>query len=440
MRNLGLAFLFTILLHQCFFRPHGGVEATGAGFIQTRGPHFVLNGDLFYANGFNAYWLMYVAADPTQRSKVSAAFREARSHDLTVARTWAFSDGGYRALQYAPGAYNQDMFQGLDFVVAEARRYGMKLILSFANNYDSFGGKKQYVNWARAQGGGGGLASDDDFFTHPLVRTYYKNHIRTVLNRQNTFTGIRYKDDPTIMAWELMNEPRCTSDSSGRTIQAWITEMAWFVKSIDRNHLLEAGLEGFYGPSTPQRMNVNPPVQVGTDFVANNRVSGIDFATVHSYPDQWLSNSNDESQLSFMNNWLDAHIQDAQYVLRKPILIAEFGKSWKDAGFSAYRRDQLFNAVYYKIYASAKRGGAAAGGLFWQLLTEGMDSFRDGYEVVLGQSSSTGDLIARQSHKLYQVRKIFGRMRNQERWRKARAARKGQWQSGSRNGRKGVGN
>ncbi|CAI0392348.1 unnamed protein product [Linum tenue] len=401
MRNLGLAFLFTILLHQCFFRPHGGVEATGAGFIQTRGPHFVLNGDLFYANGFNAYWLMYVAADPTQRSKVSAAFREARSHDLTVARTWAFSDGGYRALQYAPGAYNQDMFQGLDFVVAEARRYGMKLILSFANNYDSFGGKKQYVNWARAQGGGGGLASDDDFFTHPLVRTYYKNHIRTVLNRQNTFTGIRYKDDPTIMAWELMNEPRCTSDSSGRTIQ-----MAWFVKSIDRNHLLEAGLEGFYGPSTPQRMNVNPPVQVGTDFVANNRVSGIDFATVHSYPDQ----------------------------------CAEFGKSWKDAGFSAYRRDQLFNAVYYKIYASAKRGGAAAGGLFWQLLTEGMDSFRDGYEVVLGQSSSTGDLIARQSHKLYQVRKIFGRMRNQERWRKARAARKGQWQSGSRNGRKGVGN
>lgn len=69
------------------------------------------NGYPFYANGFNAYWLMYIASDPSQRSKVTAAFREASSHGLTVARTWAFSDGGYRPLQYAPGSYNEDMFK-----------------------------------------------------------------------------------------------------------------------------------------------------------------------------------------------------------------------------------------------------------------------------------------------------------------------------------------
>ena len=76
----------------------------GDGFVRTRGIHFMLNNGPYYANGFNAYWLMYVASDPSQRSKVSAAFREASSHGLTVARTWAFNDGGYRALQYAPGA------------------------------------------------------------------------------------------------------------------------------------------------------------------------------------------------------------------------------------------------------------------------------------------------------------------------------------------------
>lgn len=63
--------------------------------------------------------------------------------------------------------------------------------------------------------------------------------------------------------------------------------MASFVKSIDRNHLLEAGLEGFYGQSTPQRKSLNPGFNIGTDFIANNRIPGIDFATVHLYPDQW---------------------------------------------------------------------------------------------------------------------------------------------------------
>ncbi len=136
-----------------------------------------------------------------------------------------------------------------------------------------------------------------------------------------------------------------------------------------------------------------------------------------------LSNSNDQYQLSFLNNWLNAHIQDAQYILRKPIFLTEFGKSSKDSGFSTYQRDLLFNTVYYKIYSSAKRGGAAAGGLFWQLLTEGMDSFRDGYEIVLSQSPSTANVIAQQSRKLYQIRKIFARMRNVERWKRARAIR-----------------
>lgn len=61
--------------------------------------------------------------------------------------------------------------------------------------------------------------------------------------------------------------------------------MASYLKSLDGNHLLEAGLEGFYGASKQQS---HPKYfQVGTDFIANNQIPGIDFATVHSYPDQW---------------------------------------------------------------------------------------------------------------------------------------------------------
>jgi mannan endo-1,4-beta-mannosidase len=108
MTYLALALLLVVLIHQGCFHFH--VEA-GDGFIRTRGVHFLLNGSPYYANGFNAYWLMYTASDPSQRPKVSAAFREAASHGLTVARTWAFSDGGYRPLQYSPGSYNEQMFK-----------------------------------------------------------------------------------------------------------------------------------------------------------------------------------------------------------------------------------------------------------------------------------------------------------------------------------------
>ena len=102
-------------------------------------------------------------------------------------------------------------------------------------------------------------------------------------------TGVAYKDEPAIFAWELMNEPRCQSDLSGKTLQAWITEMASYVKSVDPNHMVEIGLEGFYGESTPDRKRQFNPggYTVGTDFISNNLIPGVDFATIHAYPDQW---------------------------------------------------------------------------------------------------------------------------------------------------------
>lgn len=63
--------------------------------------------------------------------------------------------------------------------------------------------------------------------------------------------------------------------------------MATFVKSIDNKHLLEIGLEGFYAETTPQKQfNLNS-VKVGTDFISNNQIPQIDFATIHVYPDEW---------------------------------------------------------------------------------------------------------------------------------------------------------
>ena len=126
-----------------------------------------------------------------------------------------------------------------------------------------------------------------------------------------------------------------------------------------------------------------------------------------------LSGSSTDSQIAFLKTWLNDHIQDAQNVLKKPLLLAEFGKT-------GAQRDELFNTVYAAIYSSASAGGSAAGGLFWQLLSQGMDSFRDGYEVVLSDSTSTATLIALESQRLNRIRKMHARLRNLEKLKRAK--------------------
>lgn len=40
-----------------------------------------------------------------------------------------------------------------------------------------------------------------------------------VLTRVNSITKVEYRNDPTIFGWELINEPRCTYESSSNALQ-----------------------------------------------------------------------------------------------------------------------------------------------------------------------------------------------------------------------------
>jgi mannan endo-1,4-beta-mannosidase len=105
-----------------------------------------------------------------------------------------------------------------------------------------------------------------------------------------------YKDDPTIIAWNLINEPRCESwlasnKDCNKRFQNWLADMSTHVRSLDPNHLITIGSEGFYGDSTPQLMQYNPQAwarELGQDFVMNTNLPNIDFATVHAWPDNWM--------------------------------------------------------------------------------------------------------------------------------------------------------
>ncbi|KAL8136625.1 hypothetical protein V2J09_002626 [Rumex salicifolius] len=402
---VGLASIVAILYVSFGDMRLGFFTKPNLSFVQRNGTQLFLDGKPFYINGWNSYWLMDHAVDGFSRPRISGILQAGSKMGLTVCRTWGFNDGTYHALQVAPGLFNEQVFKALDYVVAEAGRYRVRLILSLVNNLKAYGGKTQYVKWAW-QEGIGISSSNDSFFYDPSIRTYFKSYIKTVLTRKNTITGVEYRDDPAIFAWEIINEPRCMSDPTGDTLQDWIKDMSTYVKSLDNKHLVTVGLEGFYGPKDPKRMIVNPSSwesTIGTDFIRNSLLPTIDFASVHLYPDQWLRTNRLEDKLEFVHKWLSSHIDDGNNRLKKPIMLTEFGLSSNTKGFHPRHRDRLIQLIYDTIYKSAREGGSGAGSLIWQLFVGGMEDYHDDFSIIPWQRPTTCKLLTSQSCRLARI-------------------------------------
>jgi mannan endo-1,4-beta-mannosidase len=259
------------------------------------------------------------------------------------------------------------------------------------------GGAIAYVKWAHQAGERGPegrlLHRREDFFTSDLCRGWFKALATKLATRINTITGVAYKDDPTIFAWELCNEPRYQGDSSGDVLQAWTEEMAAHVKSVDPNHMLTVGSEGFYGAASPSRAGDNPisgAAKMGVDFARNFAVRELDFACVHIWADLWLY-TGESDKLEFLDRWITGHLEEARDTFDKPVILEEFGK-WRPLGV----RDVFFE----RAFAGAVAGPAsnvpshAAGALFWHADPDGYPHDEDGFSVRLPSDSGTAQVVA----------------------------------------------
>ncbi|XP_010057854.2 mannan endo-1,4-beta-mannosidase 6 [Eucalyptus grandis] len=372
----------------------GGGGGGGAGRAQSA----------VYVNGWNSYWLMEesVWGGPS-RGRVSEMMRRGAGMGMTVCRTWAFSDGdGPNALQRSPGVFDERVFRGLDYVIVEAQRNRVRVILSLVNNLNAFGGKAQYIRWAQ-EAGENVSSSADSFFSHPTIKEYYKAYVKAVVTRKNSMTGVHYFDEPAIFAWELMNEPRGVSGSSAPLLQSWITEMAAYIKSLDQRHLITIGVEGFYGLQRQEKNAVNPgewASSLGTDFLNNSAIHNIDFASVHAYPDSWIPEASLDEKVKYLSQWVDSHIHDGDEILKKPVLFTEVGSSLHKNQQELHQRDIFLKMVYDKIYESAKKRQAGAGALIWQLLVDDTQGYADQFSFVAWNHLSTYKLIIEQSCRL----------------------------------------
>ncbi len=362
------------------------------GFVSTNGTQFMVDGSTFYYAGTNNY---YVNFKP--QYDVDQVMEDAAAMGLKVIRTWGHldagvitdevNDDGYTVFTGSvdgpgekEGIYYQyfdenlgrpvvnegkNGLEKLDYVLYKAEQEGLRVLITFTNNWEAFGGMAQYVKWAQLAGEN--VNGHDDFYTNETIKGWYKDYIETLLNHENVYTGEKYKDDPNVFSWELANEPRCESDAGceNNIVADWAAEMAEFVKSIDSNHMLAVGDEGFYNygyndfPEGDHKYVYHG--SSGIDWLSLIDIPNIDYGTIHVYCDQW-GLTKDQG-----NFWFKKHGMDAA-AANKPVIVEEFG--WKDRAERADVYSEWFDIFEGKTY----EGVEYAGTNYWMiasLTTEG---------------------------------------------------------------------
>lgn len=398
------------------------------GFVTVEDGKLQLNGGDYYFSGANTYAMLY---SPDEAEEI---LRIASDLGLNAIRFWGFWDGeeptnnptggqslppggtdqwGRPVLQSAPREYGEQAFRNFDQAIYLAHLYGVKLVIPLLNEWDEFGGLKQYLTWAghevpdlvRGCGDDGSevcfYANEETikeerfrFFTEcPECRDIYFDWVTQVLNRVNTITGVAYKDDPAIMAWEVMNEPRFgpwNGDETTLEIRDFLRDGAELIKSIDKNHLVSTGEEGFFFQCEAEQYLGLLPEETGmggaaepdckagygwdtapgegTSFVINSQIPEVDVATYHAWPFNWnkAAEQYGESYAGridvFMTEWVNSHAAAAK-ALGKPVFLGEFGlQILRREGSDLPDRNKVLRAIYKAILETD-----TAGVMYWNI-------------------------------------------------------------------------
>lgn len=348
-------------------------------FIKVNNNHFTKNGKPYYFIGTNYWYGGMLASKNGNRERLKKELDELKSLGITNLRVMATAEGGDQdytvipATQPTQGKYNQDLLEGLDFFLNELKKRDMDAILYLTNNWEWSGGMAKYLEW-----NGYGKVPNPNLKpnTWPQFMSYtaqfhqcepcknaFLEHIKFMLNRKNSVNGIPYKQDKTIMAWEVANEPRIWNVENEKAFTNWLNEVASTIKSIDKNHLLTTGSEGKAGSNDDiaafERTHNNP---------------NIDYLTMHIWPKNWgWYNINDEKNstevaIKKTNEYIDEHIKVAQN-LKKPLVLEEFGfpreKESLDKKASVENRDHYYEFVFEKMKTSIKAGLPFTALNFW---------------------------------------------------------------------------
>ena len=270
----------------------------------------------------------------------------------TVLRFWAFQ-------KYTNGATD---FSGIDAVISTARKNGLRVIpvLEDGQGYctEPGGGGNGHIQKWQYQG--------DTWYTngYKTVNSGYKISYRDYVAK----IVDRYKNEPTILGWMMMNEADTSLKVNGKSpLVGFATDIGSLIKSIDSNHLVTVGTQsnGASGAT-------------GQDFIDVYGLPSVDFAEAHDWgywgsdtqaipggvqnaDGSWsLPNPTSAECLKTYQAKIGCSFAQATQILHKPIIVGESGIAATDAA----GRTRRANLINQKMSAFFANGGA--GYLYWQ--------------------------------------------------------------------------
>ena len=376
-RNLILLLMWCGIVISCVTGPKRQVED---GFVKVKNGQFIRDGKPYYYIGTNFWYGVILGSEGRggNRERLCRELDSLKSIGIDNLRILVGSDGagGIPAkveptLQIAPGVYNDTIFAGLDFLLAEMSKRDMLAVLYLNNSWEWSGGYGQYLQWAGY--GKAPVPAIDGYvaymnFVSQFVRSdsakaLYANYVKDVITRTNRYTKKRYVDDPAIMSWQIGNEPRAFSQESKHTSAAVTLTRRALIKSLDPNHLVSTGSEGKWGCE----MDMDLYEKIHADV-------NVDYMNIHIWPYNWGWAPKDSLQANLekakQNSkvYIDEHLEVAKKY-QKPLVLEEFGYPRDgfcfDKSSPVTARNAYYKYVFEQIVNHAASHSLFAGCNFW---------------------------------------------------------------------------
>ena len=351
----------------------------GTEFVTVKGSKFRIGGRPYYFIGANYWYGSLLGLESDKRRGVERLRKELdllKANGVTNLRLMAGAEGsgplnGFHRvgppLQPEQNKLDASVLDGLDLVLDEMSRRGMRAVIFFSNNWEWSGGFQQYLIW-------NGVVSREWLVKKPswdelrdiVAKFYscepcadaYEKQADFVLARTNRLNGRKYVEDPTIMSWELANEPRPMRPAANEAYRKWIARAAARIKRLAPRQLVTIGHEGRIGTESLELFE-----EVHAD-------KNVDYLTVHIWPKNWGWITGG----TLPTGYADAERLTVEYIkesaevarrLRKPLVIEEFGLQ-RDADSLVPGSPVTFRDRYYRtVFSFVRLVPEIAGANFW---------------------------------------------------------------------------